>query len=140
MKVSSINWLGVVLRFMAALALTFATFNPHGWSYFHWLRQSLPDFTPVMIFAGVVLLIGWTIFLRATLRSLGPIGLLLTFAFFGSLLWMVIDWGWIAPENRQVISYVVMTLLSAVLAVGMSWSHIRRRLTGQTDVDDLETS
>ncbi len=140
MNVSSINWLGIVLRFMAALALTFATFNPHGRSYFHWVRQSLPDFTPVMIFVGVVLLIGWTVFLRATMRSLGPIGLLLAFAFFGSLLWMVVDWGWIAPENRKVISYIIMTLLSAVLAVGMSWSHIRRRLTGQADVDDLETS
>jgi len=52
----------------------------------------------------------------------------------------VVDWGWIAPENRKVISYIIMTLLSAVLAVGMSWSHIRRRLTGQADVDDLETS
>ena len=29
-------------------------------------------------------------------------------------------------------------VLSLILAVGLSWSHIRRRLTGQVDVDDLE--
>ena len=27
---------------------------------------------------------------------------------------------------------------SLLLATGMSWSHIRRRLTGQLDVDDVE--
>jgi len=25
-----------------------------------------------------------------------------------------------------------------ILAVGISWSHIRRRITGQVDVDELE--
>ncbi|MGB5773274.1 MAG: DUF6524 family protein [Sedimenticolaceae bacterium] len=32
----------------------------------------------------------------------------------------------------------MLVLLSAILAVGMSWSHIRRRLTGQIDVDEVD--
>jgi len=27
-----------------------------------------------------------------------------------------------------------------ILAVGMSWSHIRRRLSGQADMDDVDES
>jgi hypothetical protein len=30
---------------------------------------------------------------------------------------------------------VVLIAVSIVLAVGMSWSHINRRITGQTDTD-----
>jgi hypothetical protein len=29
-------------------------------------------------------------------------------------------------------------VLSGILAIGVSWSHIRRRITGQVDVDDVE--
>jgi hypothetical protein len=28
-------------------------------------------------------------------------------------------------------------LLAAILAVGMSWSHLRRKWSGQQDVDDV---
>ena len=125
-------------RLIAALVLVFATYNPSGYSYYHWLEQSLTDFNPLVALAGVVLLIGWVMFIRATLRSLGALGIILAVAFFGSLLWLVIDWGWVAPDNIDVISYIILALLAAVLATGVSWSHIRRRLTGQIDVDEID--
>jgi hypothetical protein len=33
---------------------------------------------------------------------------------------------------------MVLFVISALLAVGMTWSHIRRRLSGQFDIDDIE--
>ena len=125
-------------RLIAALVLVFATYNPSGYSYYHWFEHSLSDFNPLVALAGVVLLIGWVMFIRATLRSLGALGIILAVAFFGSLLWLVIDWGWVAPDNIDVISYIILALLAAVLATGVSWSHIRRRLTGQIDVDEID--
>ena len=125
-------------RLVAALVLVFATYNPSGYSYYHWFEQSLSDFNPLVALAGVVLLIGWVMFIRATLRSLGALGIILAVAFFGSLLWLVIDWGWVAPDNIDVISYIILAMLAAVLATGVSWSHIRRRLTGQIDVDEID--
>jgi hypothetical protein len=41
-------------------------------------------------------------------------------------------------ENTTVLTYVVLTMLSAIMATGMSWSHIRRRISGQLDVDDVD--
>lgn len=73
------SFAGVLLRLLFALVLVFATFNPSGYSYYHWLRDTLPGYSVLLIFAGVVLLIGWTIFLRATTRSLGAFGLILAF-------------------------------------------------------------
>ena len=32
----------------------------------------------------------------------------------------------------------IMVVISDVLATGISWSHIRRRMTGQVDVDEVE--
>lgn len=87
---------------------------------------------------GIIVLIGWVIYMRATLRSLGFIGLGLAFTFFGLLLAMLFKWQWISLDASKMVSYVVLILISVVLAVGMSWSHIRRRMSGQMDMDDVE--
>lgn len=127
------------VRLFFALILVFMTFNPSGYSFYHWGLKSLETgFEPLMVFSGVILLIGWIIYLRATITSLGIIGLVLAFAFFGTLLWMVIDWGIIPVDSVQIITYIVLSLLSMVLAIGISWSHIRRRMTGQVDVNETD--
>ena len=108
------------------------------WSYYHWVSKNLSDLDPLMALAGVVLLIGWAIYLRATARSLGLIGLLLAAALFGTLLWLVIDWGLVAADSITAITYIILVILCCILAVGISWSHVRRRMTGQVDVDEIE--
>jgi hypothetical protein len=138
MAVKSIGWVGIVLRFFVAIILVFATYNPTDYSYYDWFRNMLPEIDPLVIFAGVVLLIGWTIFLRATVRSLGAFGLLLAFAFFGTLIWLLIFWDIVPADNVTKITYIILVVISGVLATGISWSHIRRRMTGQVDVDDVE--
>jgi hypothetical protein len=133
-----ITWQGVLIRFVVAALLVFSSYNPDGYSYYHWVSRNLSNIGPLMIMAGVVLLIGWTVFLRATLRSLGPFGLFLAVAFFGALLWLIIDWGLVPADSVKAITYIVMVVLCGVLATGMSWSHIRRRMSGQVDIDDID--
>ena len=126
------------LRFMFSAILIFATYNPEGYSFFHWVKDVFPAVTIEQAFVGVALVIGWVIYLRATLRSLGLIGLILAFAFFGLLVAMLFKWGWISMDASKMVSYVVEVLLAVVLAVGMSWSHIRRKMSGQVDMDDID--
>lgn len=124
------------LRFLFALALVFLTYNPSEYSWFSWLQTDVP-----MVYkaaTGIVLLIGWVMFLRATWRSLGPIGTALALAFFGILIWLFIEWGFFALDDTEVIQWVVLFVLAGVLAVGMSWSHVRRKLSGQYDTDEIE--
>jgi len=33
---------------------------------------------------------------------------------------------------------VILILISSILAVGISWSHIRRKISGQVDADDVD--
>ena len=139
MKVKEISWIGIGARFLAALVLVFATYNPSGYSYFDWAIKNLPDYSVLKLFVGVVLLIGWVMFIRATLRSLGPVGVILAVAFFGTLLWLVVDWGLVPADSVKAVTYLILIAASAVMATGMTWSHIRRRISGQVDVDDIET-
>ncbi|HEY7776763.1 MAG TPA: DUF6524 family protein, partial [Kineobactrum sp.] len=57
---------------------------------------------------------------------------------FGSIIWLFVDIGWLTLDASGTISWLALLLLSILLAVGISWSHIRRRLTGQLDVDHVE--
>jgi hypothetical protein len=134
------NFGSFVIRLFFALILVFASFNPSGYSFFHWLKTALETgvFEPLMAFSAIVLLIGWIVYIRATITSLGFAGLILAFAFFGTLLWMTIDWGIVPADSIEVITYIVLSLLSMVLAIGMSWSHVRRRMSGQVDVNDTD--
>ncbi len=129
---------GVALRFVAAIMLTFATYNPEGVSYYHWAILNWTEFDPLKALAGVVLLIGWTIFLRATSRSLGVFGLMLALAFFGVIVWALLYYGIIATDSSRVITYLVMFVVAGVLTAGMVWSLVRRRVSGQIDVDDVD--
>lgn len=133
-----ITWLGVLLRFLFALLLVMLTYNPSGYSYSHWLVNEVQNFSPWLVLSGVVLIIAWVVYIRATLRSLGPIGLILASAFVGVLLWGMVDLGLLSLQDASAFIWVVEIFIAGVLCLGMCWSHVRRRLSGQVDVDDVE--
>ena len=129
---------GFLLRFLFALLLVLLTYNPSCYSYVHWLENSFSNFGPLLAISCLSLIIGWVIYLRATLRSLGLVGLILAGLFFATIIWLFIDWGWLSLDNVNAVSWVILIILSAVLAVGISWSHIRRKISGQVDADDVD--
>ncbi len=133
-----INWAGIGLRIFFATILVMATYNPTAYSYYDWVVYSINDFDPLVVLAGIVLLIGWSVYIRATLRSLGPFGLLLAFAFFGTILWLIIDRELVAVDNITVVTWMVLVIMSFILGIGMSWSFVRRKMSGQVDVDDSD--
>ncbi|MEJ1379704.1 MAG: DUF6524 family protein [Sedimenticola sp.] len=134
----SFNGSSFLLRFLLAMVVVFCTYNPEGVSYYHWALTDLGSISILKAFIGVVLLIGWVILVRATIGSLGIIGVVLAGAFFGLLIWLLIDLVGLDPANMKVISYIIEVVLVGVLSAGVSWSHIRRRMTGQIDMDDVE--
>lgn len=129
-----------MLRLVFALLLVFGTWNPTDWSYLGWLiGDDGIRLEPLVVIVGLVLLIGWIIYLRATFMSMGWLGVILGAALFAAVIWLFVDLGWLTLDDPGMISWLVLVLLSLLLAVGISWSHIRRRLTGQIDVDEIES-
>lgn len=131
------DFVSFLIRFLVALVLVFASYNPSEYSWYHWFLQAENKLDALLLLAGVVLIIGWAIYLRATIRSLGAIGTLLAIAFFGALVWVLIDYDLLSLSNTTILQYVALLIMSAILATGISWSHIRRRITGQADVDEV---
>ncbi len=136
MKPISLGGIGV--RFAIALTLVLATWNPIDINYIDLARQYWADQAAVVFFFGIVLIICWVVFLRATLRSLGPVGITLAVAMAGAILWLLLDFNLVDLSNRAAMEWILLVLLSAILGAGMSWSHLRRRWAGQADVDDLD--
>ena len=135
---STFNAGSFIGRWVFALALVLGTYNPTDYSYISWITSEGVAMGPVIALVGVALLIGWIIYLRATFLSIGWLGIVLGAAFFGCIIWLLVDVGWLSLESPGSIAWVALVLLSLILTVGMSWSHIRRRLTGQLDVDDVQ--
>ncbi len=138
MKTSQFSWSSFFIRLAFASILVFGSYNPSGLSFYHWIIEDITNISPIMALVGLVLLIGWVIYIRATLRSLGAIGIGLALAFFAVFFWMILDLGLIPTDNFHVITTIIEMVLCLVLATGMSWSHIRRRMSGQIDADDID--
>lgn len=134
----SFTWQRFLVRWAIALVVVFATFNPFGYSYYHWVTAVDGGSLPLMALTGVSLLIVYVIFMRATVRSLGPIGIGLAVAFFVAVVWVFVDFGLLSLDQSRVFTTIVLMLAATVLAVGVSWSHIRRRISGQSDIDDVD--
>ena len=130
--------IGFLMRWGVALALLAATFNPTEWNYIRWARANFSDQMPVAVLLGLLLLVGYIIYLRATLRSIGAFGMGLVLAIVAALLWVLYDFGLLTLENRSFNLWIGIVALSLVLGIGLSWSHVRRRLSGQADMDDVD--
>lgn len=130
-----------LLRSLGVTVLVLLTYNPTRISYVHWLMESQERGTlgAPHALAGVVVLIGWLFVLQASYRSLGPIGILLGGAFFGTFVWFLIWLGVLQLGAPTAITWAAMICLAGLLSIGISWSHVRRRITGQVDVDEVDT-
>jgi len=133
-----LSFSGFLLRVLFALALVLLTFNPSGYSYVHMVAKDFPQVSPVEAVCGILLLIGWFVFLGATLKSIGLLGMLLAFALFAALVWLIVSWGWITLSDTHAITWIALVVLALILAVGMSWSHLYRRWSGQATVDEVD--
>lgn len=133
------RWTGFALRVVFAIVLVLMIFNPSGYSYFHWVYGA--DWSvnlPLKVLAGVVLLIGILVCGRATYRSIKVIGVVLVAALLAAIVWVAYDAGMLNVKDPGVMQWVILIAIGFILGVGLSWSIVRRMLSGQLDVDDAD--
>ncbi len=129
---------GFLLRFVAAMVLVLATYNPTRYSSFTWIREAISasELGPIHFFVVVLLIIGWTVYVVASIRSLGTLGMVLGALFFATLIWLLVDFGLLAADSLTSLTWIILVCLAALLTIGVSGSHLWRRLTGQLEVDE----
>lgn len=89
-------------------------------------------------FVGLILFVAYVVYLRATLRSIGTFGMILVAAVFAAMIWVLVDYGILTLQDSQANAWIGIALLSLVLGIGLSWSFVRRAISGQYDVDDAD--
>lgn len=130
--------MGFFIRWICAFTLLAATFNPTEYNYVQWVRSYGGMNVSIAVLTGLVLLIGYIIYLRATLRSIGGFGMILVLAVVGAGIWVLYDLGVLRLQDPSLNVWLGLGALSFVLAIGLSWSIVRRALSGQADVDDVD--
>lgn len=129
------NAVSFLWRLLFSLFLVLATYNPSGVSVYHWVFNS-ESLGAVHFFVAALLLIGWTILWVATWRSLDTVGVILASLAIGTLVWLLIDIGLLDPATSAAFGWIALISLAVLLSIGLSWSHVWRRLTGQFEVDE----
>jgi len=133
MATPGISWIGVIWRLVFAVALVLLTFNPSGLSFYHWLLEAQVDVAAKAL-VGIALLIGWIVCLRTAFIALGMLGLVLGAALFAAAVWLLVNLGVISLSGVSALTWVALVILGLLLGIGLSWSLIRARATGQIEV------
>ncbi|KRS14662.1 hypothetical protein XM53_02885 [Roseovarius atlanticus] len=129
---------GFIVRWAMAFVLLAATFNPTRYNFIVWARNNWDAQMPLTVLFALLLLVGYIIYLRATLRSIGAFGMGLILAIAAALAWVLVDYGFLDLDDPTRNLWLGLVALSLVLGIGLSWSHVRRRLSGQSDMDDVD--
>lgn len=129
--------LSFLWRLLFAQFLVLATYNPSGYSVFHWIRADLGSdgIGAIHFFVAILLLAGWSMLWIATWRSLDTFGVVIAALAIGILVWLLIDLGILRADSATALSWLVLVGVATLLAIGLSWSHVWRRITGQYEVD-----
>ncbi len=130
--------MGIIIRWLGAFILLAATFNPTQYNFTRWAYVNWQSQMPLTALLGLILAIGYIIYVGATFRSLGAFGMLVIAALFAALIWVLIDWGVLALGNTNLTVWLGILALSVILGIGLSWSILRQRLSGQASVDEIE--
>ena len=128
--------MGFLLRWGFAFGLLAAIYNPTEWNYLRWARTAWPDEMPLIFLLGLLLLAASLLFVTAVLRGIGPLGAGLVLAVTAALLWTLVDYGWLSLADPTANTWIALAALSVVLAVGMYWGILWRKLSGQFETDE----
>jgi hypothetical protein len=131
------TWASFFIRWLAITALVFATYNPSGYSYLHWLTEWQQEQLALKAAVGFIIAGLFWLMLVAAWLVLRLIGVLLLTAVVLSLMLTVWQLGLI-PATSASIQLLLLTMLATALTFAVSYGHIRFRLTGQVQSRILE--
>ena len=124
-----------IARFLFSLALVFSTYNPTGYSFYHWITDlgaGLP--AAKMIVALALAMIYYAVFrvVFAAFRRSGLIVAALAAVLFVLELTSLVATRRSSPAwSFSFVQYVSLCAVAIVVSFGLSWSRLIERLTGQ---------
>lgn len=130
------GFLDFMMRWALGQLIVLGAYNPFSMSYFHWVVDDEGQLS-LKVLVGVGLVVLHVIAILATIRSLGLIGVGLLTAFFASAAWVLIDGRLLDIEDPRIFQLTLLLIGGTIYGVGLSWSHLRNRISGQVDSRDV---
>lgn len=118
------------IRWVLCLFIVFATYNPSRFSYWHWLVET-EGLLPYKMFTSFVVVIAYSVVFMVSRKAFDLLGLLLVVGLAISAVWIVFDLGLFSPYTEGVVVVICQVALATVMAIGLSYSHLRSQLSGQ---------
>lgn len=130
------GFLDFMVRWALGQLIVLGAYNPFSMSYFHWVVDHEGQLS-LKVLVGVGLVVLHVIAILATIRSLGLIGVGLLTAFFASAAWVLIDGRLLDIEDPRIFQLTLLLIGGTIYGAGLSWSHLRNRISGQVDSRDV---
>jgi O-antigen ligase len=127
----------IIVRWLTSMFIVFATFNPSGYSYVHWVLRDTDQPWSLKILAGILLGSFVATFFLATVRSLGLRGIVAVTGLLVAATRTLIDLGLLRDLSHGAYVTIVLVVIASILALGVSWSNLTLRVTGQVDSNDV---
>jgi len=125
--------IGILVRMLAVLFLVSATYNPSGYSYWHWAFRGDANYWALKIFLGLLIIFGFVFCAYATWRSLRIMLSVPLLLLMGASGWLLSDWGVVDFADPLQRTLALESAIVVLLGTGVSFSLIRYRLSGQLD-------
>ena len=123
-------------RILVAAAIVFATYNPTGYSVYHWVANNENPTDAWVILGAIVALLANFALVVAAWKALGPVGTIIVLVLFAALVYLSFQEGWVDSGNNASVQWLGLILYSGFLGIGLSGAIIWRRATGQIVTDE----
>ena len=124
-------------RFLFSLALVLATYNPSGYSFYHWMIDFGAGLPSLKVIVALILVMIYYVIFRVVFAAFRRSGLIV--GGLAALLFTIELAGIVAAGRSQrswhfyflLSQYIILCAVAIVLSLGLSWSRLIERLTGQ---------
>lgn len=135
MNIGKLSPASFAVRWVCAFVLVAGTYNTSSVNLLTWLsdEETAGDMIPFKIIVVMLFALGYVIYLRATFQSIGRVGIVMALVTFGAIFWLLSDMGAMNFMDVDVVVWTSIFVMSTIMTIGLSWSFIRRILSGQID-------
>ena len=128
----------LITRLLISAVVVFGSYNPSGYSVFHWVRFNENPTDAWVVLGAIVAFLANIALIIAAWKTLGKVGTAIVLIFFGALVYLSLQEGWVESGNNVSLQWLALILYSGFLGIGLSGAIIWRRVTGQVVTDETD--